>query len=314
MIALVARRYRTLYSLILAIVCVSFAVHVKQAYSLTLIDHDGERHHFDEPFKRIISLYPAHTENLVEMGASETLIGISTSDNFPASILEKPRFSFRDTVEKFIAARPDCILIRPMIRNSASNLVRKLEEYGITVISLQPTSGPELYSYWNLLGMISGYRSEASQMSEKFRLRLMELSQKVNAVPLSSRPRVYFEAIHSRMKTFSPQAIAIFCLESAGGINVAADAVPRNNTNIASYGKEKILSHAQTIDIYLAQSGRMNRITVDDIVSESGFAAIKAVSNNRVYLIEENLVSRPTTRLIDGMWQINKLLFQTMIN
>ena len=311
---LVARRYRTLYSLLVVIMCFSFAVQVKQACSLTLIDHDGVTHHFDEPFKRIISLYPAHTENLVEMGASETLIGISTSDNFPASILEKPRFSFRDTVEKFIAARPDCILIRPMIRNSASNLVKKLEEFGITVISLQPTSGPELYSYWNILGLISGYRSEASQMSEMFKHRLMELSQKVNAVPLSSRPRVYFEAIHSRMKTFSPQAIAIFCLESAGGINVAADAVPRNSTNIASYGKERILSHAQTIDVYLAQSGRMNRITVDDIVSESGFAAIKAVTNNRVYLIEENLVSRPTTRLIDGMWQINQLLFQTMIN
>ena len=293
--------------------CCLFAVQAKQAYCLTLVDHDGVTHTFDEPFKRIISLYPAHTENLVEMGGSDTLIGISTSDNYPASILEKPRYSFRDTVEKFIAARPDCILIRPMIRNSAANLVKKLEEFGITVISLQPTSGTELYSYWKKLGMISGYHSEASQMSEMFRHRLAELSRKVDAIPLSSRPRVYFEAIHSRMKTFSPQAIAIFCLESAGGINVAADAVPRNNTNIASYGKERILSHAQTIDVYLAQSGRMNRITIDEIVSESGFAAIKAVSNNRVYVIEENLVSRPTTRLIDGMWQINRLLFQKMI-
>ena len=196
----------------------------------------------------------------------------------------------------------------------ASNLVNKLEEFGITVISLQPTSGPELYPYWNILGLISGYHREASQMSEIFQQRLAELSRKVDSVPLSSRPQVYFEAIHSRMKTFSPQAIAMFCLESAGGINVAADAVPRNNTNIASYGKERILSHAQTIDVYLAQSGRMNRITVDDIVSESGFAAIKAISNKRVYLIEENLVSRPTSRLIEGMWQINRLLFQTMIN
>jgi iron complex transport system substrate-binding protein len=81
---------------------------------------------------------------------------------------------------------------------------------------------------------------------------------------VDNRKRVYFEAIHSKMKTFTPQAMAIFALETAGGINVAADAPVRENNNIAVYGKERLLAHAAGIDVFLSQQGAMNQISVED--------------------------------------------------
>ena len=285
---------------------------IRSAFSYELIDQDGFVHSIDRPFQRIISLYPAHTENLVEMGAQDSLIGIFSGDNFPDSILHKPRFSYHDSIEKFISAQPDCILIRPMIRRSAQNLVDKLQQYGITVISLQPTTVDELYAYWNHLGIISGKGGNASAMTQSFKKRLETITSQVNTIPAADRPVVYFQAIHSRMKTFSPHSIAIFCLEAAGGINIATDAVPRRNSNIAGYSKERILSHAKDIDFFLAQSGRMNSISVGKIVKEPGFGAIKAIKNSRVYLVDEHLVSRPTTRLLDGITFINGLLYNNL--
>lgn len=282
---------------------------VRTVFSHELIDQDGVVHTIDRPFQRIISLYPAHTENLVEMGAEDSLIGIFSGDTYPESILVKPRFSYHDSIEKFISAQPDCILIRPMIRRSAQNLIEKLQKYGITVISLQPTTVDELYAYWNHLGIISGKSRNASAMTQSFKKRLEAITSLVNTIAVADRPVVYFQAIHSRMKTFSPHSIAIFCLEAAGGINVATDAVPRRNSNIAGYSKERILSHAKDIDFFLAQSGRMNSISVSEIVKEPGFGAIKAIQNDRVYLIDEHLVSRPTTRLLDGITYINGLLY-----
>lgn len=282
------------------------------AFSYELVDQDGIIHTFEKPFQRIISLYPAHTENLAELGAQDALIGIFSGDKYPESILDKPRFSYHDSIEKFISAQPDCILIRPMIRRSAQDLIEKLQKYGITVISLQPTTVDELYDYWNHLGVISGKTTNASTMTQSFRTRLEVLARQVSAIPLNARPVVYFEAIHSRMKTFSPRSIAAFCLEAAGGVNVAVDAVPRKNSNIAAYSKERILSHANDIDVFLAQSGRMNSVTLREIINEPGFGAIKAIKNNRVYLIEEHLVSRPTTRLIDGITYINRLLYSNL--
>ncbi|MEE4165557.1 MAG: ABC transporter substrate-binding protein [Desulfocapsaceae bacterium] len=276
-----------------------------------LIDQDGAVHLFDRPFTRIISLYPGHTENIAEMGGQDSLIGISSSDTFPETLLHKPRFSYHDSVEKFISAQPDCILIRPMIRHTAQNLVEKLQEYGITVISLQPTSVEELYTYWDHLGMICGKAVNAKTMTQTFKNRLETFAGKLSTIPEEHRPFVYFEAIHARMKTFSPSSIAMFCLEAAGGRNIAVDAVPRRNTNIAAYSKERILSHARSIDFFLAQSGRMNSISVEEIINEPGFGAIKAIRERRVYLIDEHLVSRPTIRLLDAITYIHELLYST---
>ena len=120
----------------------------------------------------------------------------------------------------------------------------------------------------------------------------------------------YFEAMHRRMKTFAPGSMAMFVLKSAGGINVAVDAPRVRNTNIAAYGKERILARAGEIDVFLAQQGRMNPVTTIDVIrKEPGFQVIKAVKNNQIYLVDEKLVSRPTLELIQGIGRIFALLY-----
>ena len=122
---------------------------------------------------------------------------------------------------------------------------------------------------------------------------------------------MYFEAIHSKMKTFSPTAIAMFAVEAAGGRNIASDAVPRNDSNIAEYGKERILARAEEIDVFLSQQGRMNRVDLDTLKQEPGFQIIKAFRENRVYLIDETKVSRPTQRLLQGIEEIAGILYSS---
>ena len=264
-----------------------------------------------KPYTRIISLYSAHTENLVSLGAESQIIGISTSDDYPAEILTQPRFSYREDAEKFIAARPDLILVRPMIERSYPQLLDKLQQAGITIVSLQPTSVDEIPGYWQALGDLTGRNKEADKMITTFEENLAEMAATVQAIPMSDRPKVYFESIHKRMKTFAPRGIAIFVLEQAGGINIASDARQVRKTNIAAYGKERILARAGEIDIFLAQQGRMNPVTVKQIINEPGFQAIKAVRKGKVYLVEEALVSRPSLRILEGIKKLHRLLYPT---
>ena len=266
-------------------------------------------HEKTPPFTRIISLYSAHTENLVSLGAASQLIGISTSDDYPAEILTKPRFSYREDPEKFIAARPDLVLIRPMIKRSYPQLIDKLCQAGITVISLQPTSISEIFDYWQELGRITGHEKNAASMISRFKRDLNHIGKKVMAVPENQRPQVYFEAIHKKMKTFAPESIAIFALEQAGGINIAADASQMRKTNIAAYGKEKILVRAEEIDVFIAQQGRMNPVTRQIIEEESGFMAIKAIRQGKIFIINEAIVSRPTLRIINGVQRLYEILY-----
>ncbi len=274
-----------------------------------VVDEGGRRIVVKHPFKKIISLYGAHTENLFQLGLNNEIVGISRSDRLLPQARGKAVFSYHDGPERFLAAGPDLVLIRPMIDRGYKDLVRKLEEMGIVVVSLQPRTAREMYSYWMKLGILTGRAREAEKMIHDFREVLVKISGPVKMIPRERRKRVYFESIHSKMKTFSPESIAIFCLESAGGINVASDARAVRHTNIAFYGKERILAHAEEIDVYLAQRGPMNHVTREMILHEPGFQAIKAVRQGKVYIIDEKLVSRPTVRLLQGIKLIRGYLY-----
>lgn len=278
------------------------------------VDDNGNRIVVKKPFTRIISLYPAHTENLVSLGAGNQIIGVSPHETFPPSVLSKPVFSYHDDLEKFLQARPDLVLIRPMIYRGFRKLVDRLKESGIRVVSLQPTTIQGMFEYWKKLGILTGREREAREMIAHFNARLREVEAIVKKIPRPERKRVYFEAIHRRMKTFSPESMAIYVLTKAGGINVATDAIPVRHSNIAEYGKEKILSHAREIDVYLAQKGAMNRTSVDIIRHEPGFEAIRAVAEGQIYIINESIVSRPTLRLLEGIFEIGRFLYPEYFN
>jgi len=275
----------------------------------TIVDSSAQTVRVVKAYKRIISLYPAHTENLCSLGAEDLLVGVSSSDDYPPSISGKPVFSYRDDPEKFIAIHPDLVLVRPMIERSYPQFIDKLNQAGIAVISLQPNNIEEMFGYWQNLGVLTGHEAQAKEMITLFNSRLKLVQDSLKDVPQEKRPRVYFQSIHKKMKTFAPESLGAFVLKQAGGINIASDAEQVRKTNIAVYGKEQLLSHGAEIDIFLAQHGRMNPVNIATIVNEPGFAAIKAVQKGRVYLIEEELVSRPTLRILDGIEQLNRIFY-----
>lgn len=271
-----------------------------------IIDSDGRVIVVDKPFVRIISLYGAHTRNLIDMGAGGQIVAVGRSDR---QLPDLPRLSFRDDPERLLALKPDLVLIRPMISRAYPQLVQRMEQSGVAVVSLQPAAMDEMFRYWETLGKLSGHEQEARQMISRFGVGLAEIKQQVDQIHPEDRKRVYFESIHKRMKTFTPTSMAIFVLESAGGINMATDAIQVRKTNIAAYGKERILVKADQIDVFLAQKGRMNAVTVEMIKQEPGFQVIKAIKNNQVFLVDEKLVSRPTLGLLEGISKVFDLLY-----
>ncbi len=272
-----------------------------------LTDKKGRQINTDKPFTRIISLYGAHTENLYHLGLEDQIAGVSVNDTFPDRVSQKPRFSYHDGPEKFIAARPDLILIRPMIDNGYPKLIQQLEKRGITIVSLQPSGIDEMYEYWAKLGELTGKHETSQRMIHEFKEKVRQI--KIRTQPIQNKKKVYFEAIHTRMKTFTSGAMPVFALETAGGINIAQDAKASRNTNIAIYGKEQILSKAGQIDVFIAQKGVMNAVSIKQIKSEPGFNIIKAVKYNQIYLIDENIISRPVPRLLEGIVQIGSILY-----
>jgi len=305
--------------LIIILSCLPVGVYAQdytKPFSITgeraVVDQNGRRILVEKKFSRIISLYGAHTENLFALGLNKEIIGVSMHEVFPPEAMKKAVFSYHDDPEKFLAVNPDLVLIRPMIDRGYPDLMARLEKSGITVASLQPGTVDDMFKYWTALGILTGKQKEASEMISGFKESVSVFKSLTKTV--GRKKRVYFEAIHSKMKTFSPNSMAIFALETAGGINIANDAKSVRGTNIAAYGKERILSHAAEIDVYLAQYGAMNRPTLSFIKNETGFRLIKAVKDDQVYIIDEMIVSRPSLRLLNGIQEIGKILYPDIFN
>ncbi|MDZ7833924.1 MAG: ABC transporter substrate-binding protein [Desulfobacterales bacterium] len=277
-----------------------------------IVDAAGRKIRVEKPFSRIISLYGAHTENLLSMGAADALIGVSRSSDRLKAAEDLPGFSVHDGPERFLAARPDLLLVRPMHDRGYADLMDRLQDFGVRVVSLQPGNVSEMKTYWKILARLVEKEPAAREMIRRFEDGVAEAREIAGGI--ESKKHVYFEAIHDRFKTFTPGSMPLFALTCAGGINVAADATAVRATNIAAYGKEKILSHAGEIDVYLAQKGVMNRVTVEEIVNEPGFDVITAVRKGEVHLVDETKVSRPTLRLLDGICRIGAILYPEHFN
>ena len=292
---------------IFIVALLNWTVPVQSYAGHVVTDAAGRSVQVDKPFARIISLYGAHTRNFQTLGLDDEIIGICPMDRWDG----KATFSYHDGLEKFLAARPDLVLIRPMIDRAYVSLVKGLEKAGIVVVSLQPGSVDEMFEYWLALGTLTGKADRAQQMVTTFKEDVAGILAVTRT--LSAKKRVYFEAIHNRMKTFTHGSMPIFALETAGGVNIAQDAPSVRGTNIAFYGKERILSHAHEIDVFLAQKGAMNQPTIKMIKEEPGFDVIRAVKDDQIFVVDEKIVSRPTMDLLKGIHTIAGILYPGIV-
>jgi iron complex transport system substrate-binding protein len=248
-----------------------------------------------KPHTRILSLYGAHTDVLMSIGAKENLVGVDKSN----ADLGIEVFSYKDSVEKFLSAKPDLILIRPMIRDRFSGLIRTLKNANLTIVTIKPTKFEELDNYWLTLGKLSGYEKEAVEYIDDFHTSLAELKEKADSIPADERKTVFFEARHKANQTTSLEGIPAYILGVLDIDNIAYDATPtKKGSSVANFPKELLLSRGENIDVYLAQYGAMNRSTVDIIKKAPGYKAIRAVREGEIYIIDEYDVSRPTNGVL----------------
>jgi iron complex transport system substrate-binding protein len=147
----------------------------------------------------------------------------------------------------------------------------------------------------------------------EFHRGIENIRRKTAAVPPEKRPRVFFEATENNLRTVSPDSFPARAIEFAGARNVAEGAKPvTQGSSIAPFGLERLLEKAADIDVYAAQNGAMNPATIDSIQKRPGFMAIKAVSEGRILIIDEKLISAPTSRFLEGVSELARFVYPAL--
>ncbi len=281
---------------------------------IELTDDDGNLIKMEQPAQRIISLYSAHTINLFALGLDEQVIGVGTSDSYPPQVRDKEVFDYKSDPEKVIAANPDLVLIRPFITRSNPEFVEALKKAKINVVSLYPESFAEFVPYIEKLAVVTGQEEKAQSLLKEFTTDIQEVANLTSEI--EPKVRVYFESTENQYRTITADSTPAQMVKYAGGINIAADAEGiREGTSIASYGAERILEKAEEIDVFVAQRGAMNAGGSPHAIKiRPGFHAIKAVREDRIYNIEEKLVSSPTFRLAVGVRELARMFYPEVMD
>ena len=252
---------------------------------------------------RVISLYPGHTENIFAMGGEKILIAVSENDDDDL-LSELPRISLRAGAEKFLALKPDVVVTRSFAERLNPNLYEVLERAGVKIISLDPPKWNEFENYLETLGKALGLNYEAAIK------KLREIKTSCLLPPNSCLLTVFIEATSKEIHTCAPDSWAANLIALAGGINTAKDAKPlRSGSSIAAWGVERVLKSLENknLDVYIIQTGAMNRATLDDFYKREWSGALKGV---KVREVPEKYLSRPSLLGLEkGLNELRKILW-----
>jgi iron complex transport system substrate-binding protein len=280
-----------------------------ETYAISFTDDEGRNINLNEPCTRIISLYSAHTENLFILGAGESLIGNYKTGIYPEAASKITMYDYNSDPEKVIAANPDCVIIRPFITRKSPEFVKALENAGIKVVSLYPESYDDFPEYINRLAMLVGKEDEAKKQLTLLNDQIMEIEQQTKDI--EKKQTMFFESTETNIRTVTEDSMPGLAIKFAGGINIAvgAEAIEEGST-IAPFGEENIMKHANDIDVYVSQRGAMNcGGSIVGISEKAGYYSIKAIQDNRVFKLNEKLISSPTFRYYKGIRELARFMY-----
>lgn len=271
--------------------------------NLTFTDGLGREVTLNGPAQRIVSLAPSNTEILFAVGAGSQVVGRDEFADYPeeARSIASIGGSFGEySSEAIVALEPDLVLAAEI---NPPELVKQLEDLGLTVYYLKnPLTLEEMYANLEIVGQLTGH--DVTNLVDSLKARVAAVDEKIALI--SSRPTVFYEidaSDASKPYTYGPGTFGDLLITRAGGANLATAAGITDPYPQISL--EQIVA-ANPAMIILGDS--IWGITPEAVQARAGWENIAAVQSGQVFPFDDNLVSRPGPRLVDGLEQLAKLL------
>ena len=244
------------------------------------------------PAQRIISLYGAYSEILFAIGAGDRLVARTRADRNPPSILDKPSVGthLRPNMELVLGLQPD-LIIHAQGRKHGQEVIRQIQQKGLTVAVFQPRNFSELFSVIERLGILTGKVANAQALVNEQRSRLRQIDSRL--AKSKDRPKVFFEVRYPNLLGAGQASIVNDVILKAGGVNCLP-----NDKKLVRINIETLVDYDP--DVYLVQRGPMNR-SPGRPESRPNFQVLKAVQQGRVFFVDEYIFSRPGPRAVEAV-------------
>jgi iron complex transport system substrate-binding protein len=270
--------------------------------NISLTDGLGRQVILAQPAQKVVSLAPSNTEILFAIGAGGQTVGRDMFSDYPTEALSLPDIGGsmgEYNLEAIVALQPDLVLAAEI---NPTELVKSLEDLGLTVFYLaNPTSLEEMYDNLGIVAQLTGRETEAAALVESLKARVAAVDEKI--APLSSRFSVFYEIDASNPSqpwTAGKGTFITLLIERAGGYNIAAE--------LDAYPQLSVEQIVADDPMFIILGDAMWGVTVESVGQRPGWENLSAVQNDNIFPFDDNLVSRPGPRLVDGLETLAKIL------
>ncbi|MED3689984.1 ABC transporter substrate-binding protein [Peribacillus butanolivorans] len=257
-----------------------------KAYTVT--DDTGKKIKFDKVPETVVSLQPSNTEILFQLGLGDKVVGVTDFDNYPeeAKDIEHVSDSVNINAEKIISLKPDAVIAYTI---GDETTMKPLEDAGIPVFIIKSaTNFDDVYGDIGQIAEVMGVTEKGEELVKDIQTQITSVEEKIET--LDEKEQTYFEISPApEIYTTGSETFQQEILETAGIENIFADQkgwVKVSDEEIVKRNPNAIITTATYADD-----------AVDEIKSRKGWEDINAVKNDQVYLLDENIMSRPGPRI-----------------
>ena len=261
---------------------------------VTITDMAGREITLAEPATRVVALTAADCEILYALGAGDLLVGRGEYCDYPAAVLEVPsvQSGYETNLEQILALEPQVLLMAMMAQPEEH--VAALEAAGVRVVVSDAQDIPGVYTAIEMIGTLLGRETEAAGMIDSMKAAFSELAEGAGG---DGEKTVYFEV--------SPLEYGLWTAGADTFMNEIAELLGLRNafadvSGWAEISEEQVLErnpdYIVTISMYFGEGPT----PVEEILGRAGWQNVTAVKNGAILHLENNELSRPSCRLVDG--------------
>lgn len=248
----------------------------------------------------VVSLSPSVTEMIFILGCGDQLIGRSSACDYPEEAKKLPSVGGFGipSLERIAALRPRYVFATAAKDHTLKESLAKL---GIDYVLLPSQRLDDYDSCIRTLGDRLGCPDRAEAELVRFHQAVDPFKAQAAAVPLETRPKVYFEIWNRPLKTCGGGSLVSDLIECAGGNNIGKSF----SKDYSSCSEEWVIASNPAVIICPA----MGSGSTGEVLSRPGWNVIAAVKSGRIHSgLDQSLIYRLGPRTPIGIGILHRCI------
>jgi iron complex transport system substrate-binding protein len=266
-------------------------------FPVTITDDTGLEVEIEAQPAAIVALSPSFVEVLFAIGAGDAVAAVDENSDYPAEAEALPKVSgFEPSLEGIVAMEPDLVLMS----FDPSGLQASLADVGIPSLFLaNPGDLEGVYEQIETIGEATGHVTEAEAVTADMKSEIAGILALVEDV--TQGPRVFHE-LDNTLFTVGPGSFqdGIYTLLKAQNIaQSTGEPFPQLTTEALIAADPEVIALAD---------GEFGE-SLETVAARPGWGGVSAVTTGRVLPVDDDLLSRPGPRVVDGVKEVASILY-----